>query len=82
MKKAILLMVATSYFTLAPLYAQQPNVSPPSKTAGSPNAAAGQVKAPEAVDSKKGENVEGKLEARKARREHRKSISHRQRRKH
>ena len=81
MKKAILLIIATSYFTLPPLYAQQSNISPPSKTASSPNAANGQVTAPEAANSKNGENVESKHDARKARREHRKNISHRQRRK-
>ena len=82
MKKAILLIIATLYFALPPLYAQQSNISPPSKADSSPNAVTEQLTAPKAANSKNGENVESKHDARKARREHRKNINHRQRRKH
>ena len=73
MKRLMQSVVAALLFTLSPLYAQQAASPPGSKAITNPVAVAGQNKTPDALS---------KREARKDRREHRKTVNHRQRRKH
>lgn len=82
MKRTVQSFVATLLVSMSPLYAQQTTSLPDSKAIASPVVPAGQSKPPNAADAKNRASTESIHEARKERREHRKTVNHRQRRKH
>ena len=81
MKRIMQSVFATLFFTLSPLHAQQAASPPDSKAIANP-AAAARNKTSVASDAKNQASAESKPEARNERREHRKTVNHRQRRKH
>ena len=82
MKKTMQSVFAALFFTVSPLHAQQAASPPDSKAIANPAAAAARNKTSVASDAKNQASAESKREARNERREHRKTVNHRQRRKH